>query len=358
MRARLHHNLPDDVRAWALDAGIEPHSDGRVLLMWFDGDPASAIPLADQIALGQPQGQGEDIQVEPIPVIALVAVPEHIDAAIQTGATDAIVGRPPGPELLARLSVHQRITRLWFRRMQEQRRQARRTMTDLKNTRDLLGRLIDATPNPVMAVDNRGRVLVFNRSAETALGYDAEYARTHMHVTDVYAEATDARRVLAELRATQNGMVQGLSVRLRARWGEQIPVELSAAEVHDTAGGLIATVGVFVDMREQVALKNRLEATTEQLIAAEQRAGAITMAGEAAYEINQPLTALMGTLELLAMQKDLSDRAKDRLDRAQGHLQRIRDAVRNLAQHAHSAPTEPGRERQPSRMAEITQHHD
>jgi len=358
VRARLHQNLPDDVRAWVVGAGIEPHPDGRVLLVWFDGEPSSAMPLSHPLPGGPPAENTEDIQVEPIPVIALVAVPEHIDGAIQAGATDAIAGRPSGPELLARLSVHQRITRLWFRRLQDQQRQARRTMTDLENTRDLLGRLIDATPNPVMAVDNRGRVLVFNRSAETALGYDAEYARTHMHVTDVYAEANDARRILADLRATQNGMVQGLSVRLRARWGEQIPVELSAAEVHDTAGGLIATVGVFVDMREQVALKNRLEATTEQLIAAEQRAGAITLAGEAAYEINQPLTALMGTLELLGMQKDLSDKAKDRLTRAQGHLQRIRDAVRNLARHAHSEPTEPADKGPPSRMAEITHHHD
>lgn len=338
MKVRLDEKMPAAEVDWVTRCGIQSDPTGDVVLAWFDGSEATSLP-----AVGDSD--------EPVPVVALVADVTLIDAAIQAGATDAVVGHPPASELLARLSAHRRVARLWRRRMQAQQRRARRAMADLASTQDLLGRLIDATPNPVMAVDERGRVLVFNRAAETSLGYDAEYARTHMHVTDIYADAADARRVLAEMRATEGGMVQSLPVRLRARWGEQIPVELSAAEVHDAEGGMIATVGVFQDMREQVALKNRLEATTEQLIAAEHRASAIELAGEAAYEINQPLTALMGTLELLEMEPDLPERARTRLGRAQGHLQRIRECVRSLARTGR--PVGPGAEAS-NRMSELT----
>lgn len=342
MKVRLDPSLPPDLRDWLLASGIEDDPEGEVLLTWNDGRNTPAPP---------PAPEGED----PVPAVAFADSVDHIEAAVQSGATDVILGRPSREELHARLSAHRRIARLWRRRMQAQQRRARRAMAELASTQDLLGRLIDATPNPVMAVDVRGRVLVFNRSAETALGYDAEYARNHMHVTDIYADAQDARRVLSEMRATQTGMVTALAVRLRARWGEQIPVELSAAEVHDAEGGLIATVGVFQDLREQMALRLRLEATTEQLIAAEQRAAAIELAGETAYEINQPLTALMGTLELLEMDPDLPDRARGRLTRAQGHLQRIRDAVRALAQSSRGRVSGQDRE---GRMAELTRDQD
>jgi PAS domain S-box-containing protein len=338
MKVRLDPSMPGELRAWLLSCGLEEDAEGEVQLTWGEGLPAAPPELA---------AEGED----PVPVVAFASAVEHVEAALQGGAVDVIVGRPAPEELRTRLAAHRRIARLWRRRMQAQQRRARRAMAELASTQDLLGRLIDATPNPVMAVDVRGRVLVFNRAAETALGYDAEYARNHMHVTDIYADAQDARRVLSEMRATQTGMVTALAVRLRARWGEQIPVELSAAEVHDAEGGLIATVGVFQDLREQVALRNRLEATTEQLIAAEQRAAAIELAGETAYEINQPLTALMGTLELMEMDTELPDRARGRLTRAQAHLQRIRDAVRSLAQTSRGRVGGHDRE---GRMAELT----
>lgn len=339
MKVWVRETMPAELLAWLEDCGLEPAADGEVALEYAAGPGEPRMPRVD----------------ETVPIIALVDTAEEVDPAIRAGAVDAIVGRPSAEELRARLTAHRRVARAWKRRMQAQQRRARRAMSELASTQDLLGRLIDATPNPVMAVDVKGRVLVFNRAAEQALGYDAEYARQHMHVTDVYADPADARRVVAEMRATQSGMVQGISVRLRARWGEQIPVELSAAEVHDADGALMATVGVFLDMREQVALKNRLEATTEQLIAAEQRAAAIEVAGEAAYEINQPLTALMGTLELLEMDPDLPERARTRLERAQGHLKRIREAVRALANTGRARPST---NRLGNRMAELTRNQD
>ncbi|RME26332.1 MAG: PAS domain S-box protein [Deltaproteobacteria bacterium] len=339
MKARLVEPMPEELRHWLEDCGLELGVDGDIAVFHY-----------------APQGPGPVAPPDDtVPLIAFVDHVDHVDPAIRAGAVDAVVGRPPATELRARISAHRRIARTWRRRMQAQQRRARRAMAELASTQDLLGRLIDATPNPVMAVDVKGRVLVFNRAAEKALGYDAEYARQHMHVTDIYADPADARRVLSEMRATRTGMVEGLPVRLRARWGEQIPVELSAAEVQDASGNLMATVGVFQDMREQVALKSRLEATTEQLIAAEQRAAAIELAGEAAYEINQPLTALMGNLELLELDEALSERSRARLQRAQDHLKRIRETVRTLAQ---TSRTRPLPKTMVGRMADLTRDTD
>ena len=339
MRVRLHEALAPELVELLLDLGVEVDPQASVGLL----GPGGELPR-------------ETLEIEePVAWIALVQDEDQEVAALAQGANDVVRGTPTARSLEARVAAQRRMVRAWRRRMQAQQRQARRALDELANTQDLLGRLIDATPNPVMAVDVRGRVLVFNRAAELALGYDAEYARTQMHVTNIYANPADARQVLAELRANEGGTVSAVSVRLRARWGEQIPVELSAAEVRDAHGNLVATVGVFQDMREHVALKARLDSTTDQLIAAEHRNAAISKAAEAAFEINQPLTALMGTMEMLEMEAGLSERSLSRLARAQSHLIRIRDTVRAFGQLSRPTENEAGRS---SRMSELLRNKD
>ncbi len=264
--------------------------------------------------------------------VALVASEGAADAARRDGALDAVVLPLPAAALRARLSPLLRTCETWRKRLRGEVQRARRASAELQSARDLFGRLIDATPNPVMASDMRGRVLVFNRSAEAALGYDSRWARENMHVTEIYADAGDARRVLAEIRNSPSGLVQAVDVRLRSRSGEHIPVLLSAAEVYAADGMPIATVGVFQDQRQELALRNRLEETTEQLIATEKRAAAIEVAGAAAHELNQPLTAVMGSLEMLELRADLPEDVHRRVERAYEQLERMADIVRRLAE--------------------------
>ena len=264
-------------------------------------------------------------------VIAIVSNQTLADDAIRAGAIDAWEGLPAGDELRRQLDSMIRLHHLWRRKMRRRERSVRRTLNDLQTTQDLLGRLINATPNPVMAADMRGRVLVFNQAAEAALGYESSWAKAHMHVTEIYASQADARRVLSSIRNSPDRMAVGLEIRLRARSGEQFPVLLSAAEVSAADGMPMATVGVFEDLRREHALRSRLEQTTEQLIATEKRASAMAVAGAAAHELNQPLTTVMGCLELLELKTDLDTDTRARIQRAYTQLERMADIVRSLA---------------------------
>jgi PAS domain S-box-containing protein len=285
-----------------------------------------------RVALGTwPPDHGPD-DVEDRLFVAIVDDASHAREAIEAGAVAALEC-PVDPAcvrtVLLPLIRAGAATRTL---LTKERRAARRASAELRSTRDLLGRLIDATPNPVMASDMQGRVLVFNRAAEAALGYESRWARDHMHVTEIYADPGVARQVLAGIRGSPSGMLQAVEVRLRARSGEQIPVLLSAAEVYAADGMPIATVGVFEDQRQEVALRNRLEQTTEQLIQSEKRAAAIEVAGAAAHELNQPLTAVMGALEMLEMRADLPEDVHRRVERAYVQLERMAEIVRRLGE--------------------------
>jgi PAS domain S-box-containing protein len=261
-------------------------------------------------------------------LLALTSEPDLAADAIAAGAVD-VVTAPSA--LLEHIERAARFVARFRIRAEENEQRAQDAIQALGETRDVLERLIDATPNPVMATDPKGRVLVFNRVAESTLGYATAYAREHMHVTDVYATPSEARRVLAEIRGSAGRIVHGLEVRLRHRSGEHVPVLLSACEVVGADGAAIATIGVFQDMREQMSLKNRLQATTEQLIATEKRAATIELAGAAAHELNQPLTAVMGIVELCELRPDLDDEVRKKLQRAHAQLARMADIVKSLA---------------------------
>jgi PAS domain S-box-containing protein len=261
-------------------------------------------------------------------LIALVSDAELAPDALAAGAVDVVTAPA---ELLGCIERAARFVARFARQNDENEAQAAKALHALNETRDVLERLIDATPNPVMASDPKGRVLVFNRVAESTLGYATAYAREHMHVTDVYATPSEARRVLAEIRGAAGRIVHGLEVRLRHRSGEHVPVLLSACEVVGSDGEAIATIGVFQDLREQMSLKHRLQATTEQLIATEKRAATIELAGAAAHELNQPLTAVMGIIELCELRPDLDEEVRKKLQRAHAQLGRMADIVKALA---------------------------
>jgi PAS domain S-box-containing protein len=197
---------------------------------------------------------------------------------------------------------------------------------------DLLDRLLDSVPAPVLVADLRGRVTRINAAAEIALGYRLEET-PELTVGDVYHRADDARRVLTRLnsRVGTDRTLDPFDVTLRARNGELVPVRLTAALVRDAAGEPVATIGVFQDRREQLAIERRLEEAAVHIEAAEVRAAGMTSVATVVHEIAQPLTAAMGLVEMLMLDDDLREEQRTRLDRTYEQLDRIRGLITTLA---------------------------
>jgi len=151
-----------------------------------------------------------------------------------------------------------------------------------------------------------------------------------MHVSDIYANPTEARRVLAEIRCSPDGYLNRFSVRVRARSGEQIPIFLAATEVIGDQGESAYTIGTLQDRRTELGLRRRLEAASKQVLHSEKRASVAIATRIAIHELNQPLTALMGAVELLDMRSDISDEVRDRLNRMYDQLNRMAEIVRGL----------------------------
>ena len=256
-----------------------------------------------------------------IPLLVVCADLEEMDEALSGGATD-VVRRPFSAALL------ESRTRASLARTLEHN-----PSSNPGGAQDLLERLVAACPDPVIAADLHGNLLVFSRAAEDILGYEAkEVLDGKLHVSELYAEPEDANRIMSAMKGSAERSAVGVKVRLRTRRGEAVPVFLSASLVHDFAGRVVASVGIFRDERESQELSERLASATDQLVASEKRAAAVAVAGATAHELNQPLTSVMGIVELLRLDRNLPEKVQDRMERAYVQLDRMADIVRSLSQ--------------------------
>ena len=134
--------------------------------------------------------------------------------------------------------------------------QRKQMENELREAHDFLNKIIRSSPDPIMATDMKGNIIIWNRAAEETLGYRAEDVIGKMSIERIYPEGM-AKRVMKMMRSQEYGGVGKLRsypiVYVRQD-GETIEGNLSSAIIYDAEGKEVASVGIFVDLRERLAM--------------------------------------------------------------------------------------------------------
>ena len=203
---------------------------------------------------------------------------------------------------------------------------------ELKEAYDFMNKIVQSSPNPTMATDLKGNIIIWNRAAEETLGYKAGEVIGKMNIDKIYPEDM-ARKVMQMLRGDEYGRVGSLKaypmVYVR-RDGEVIEGTLSAATIYDTNGNDIATVGSFVDLRERLEMERALRRTQEQLLQSEKLAAMGRLTSQIAHELNNPLYGIMNTLELLKTEVSPQSKRRKILEMALSETVRLSDLLRKM----------------------------
>ncbi len=178
----------------------------------------------------------------------------------------------------------------------------RATARELARTKEFLSSLIESSPDAIIAARLDGTILLFNSAAERILGYRREAVVGVGSVEMLYPPGA-AREIMRRIRVAPEGRLASLRAEVLSREGERIPVLLSAALVSENDAS-VATVGVFSDIRERIQLEERLAQFQQRVALSEKQVIAAELAGAAAHELNQPLTAIQGYAELLQRKAD------------------------------------------------------
>jgi two-component system NtrC family sensor kinase len=203
---------------------------------------------------------------------------------------------------------------------------------ELKEAYDFMNKIVQSSPNPTMATDLKGNIIIWNRAAEETLGYKAGEVIGKMNIDKIYPEDM-ARKVMQMLRNDEyggGGRLKAYPMVYVRRDGEVIEGTLSAATIYDANGKEIATVGSFVDLRERLEMERALRRTQEQLLQSEKLAAMGRLTSQIAHELNNPLYGIMNTLELLKTEVAPQSKRRKILEMALSETVRLSDLLRKM----------------------------
>ena len=126
------------------------------------------------------------------------------------------------------------------------------------------------------------------------------------------------------------GKLRAYPMRHMRKDGKVIEGSLSAAIIYDAQGRAIASVGIFVDLRETMEMERRLRETQEQLLQSEKLAAMGRLISQIAHELNNPLYGIMNTLELLKTEVSPENKRRRVLDMALSETVRLSELLRKM----------------------------
>ena len=227
----------------------------------------------------------------------------------------------------------------------------KRMERELKEAHDFLNKIIQSSPNAIMAADLGGNIIIWNRGAEETLGYRKVDVVGKMNIEKIYPDGM-ATKIMQMLRNSGHGGIGKLRsypMVYTRQDGGIVEGNLSAAIIYDSKGKETATVGIMVDLKERLEMETKLRQTQEQLLQSEKLAAMGRLASQIAHELNNPLYGIMNTLELMKTEISPENRRRKILEMALSETVRLSDMLRKML--SFSKPEE--EKRQPTDMNTI-----
>jgi len=203
---------------------------------------------------------------------------------------------------------------------------------ELKEANDFLMNLIESSVDGIIVTDMKGDILIFNKGAESLLGYTSEEVVEKMNIRSIYQPGV-AKEVMDKLRSPDFGGVGKLTsfpIFHRRKDGELVEGDLSASIIYDEKGKEIASVGIFKDLRERLRIERELQKMQEALLQSEKLAAMGRLTSQIAHELNNPIYGIMNTLELLKTEIPPESKRRRILELSLSEIQRLSEMLRNM----------------------------
>jgi len=207
---------------------------------------------------------------------------------------------------------------------------------EVKRRSEFQNKLITSSNDAVVATDEKGDIVIYNKGAERIFGYTRSEVIRKMNIDELYPQtiASEFRSGLEERGDID--LSQWREVAIVTKDGDIVPTRFSGSILYGE-DEVVGSVGFFQDLREIKRLQEEL-ITSERLAATGQ-----TVAGLAHY-IKNILNGLKGGTYVLnvALDKNNTDKIKNGWTMIERNVGRISDLVLDLL--AYSKERKPERE--------------
>ncbi|PYD77966.1 PAS domain-containing sensor histidine kinase [Komagataeibacter oboediens] len=198
-----------------------------------------------------------------------------------------------------------------------------------------LSAILDAVPDAIIILDERGIVQSFSNAAETLLRSNA-----------AEAIGTNIADIVPELGTAPVSDRHGIAAVARRKDGTTVPVDLSTGRL--TSGEGSFTIAFLRDLTEREEADRRVRQLQAEVTHISRLSAMGEMAATLAHELNQPLTAitnfLNGGRRLLEAENGQSTRVQEAMDKAAAQALRAGRIIRSLRDFVSRGEGEPGLE--------------
>lgn len=174
--------------------------------------------------------------------------------------------------------------------------QRKKAEESLRKAEEILRALIEAAPVAIVLLDAGGKVMLWNPAAERMFGWREEEVIGRFHPLIPEEERAE---FLEFLKGMFEGRTCGVKeVRRLCKDGSLLDVSLSISSVRDAGGGVIGSMGLFVDITERKQAEEERKQLEAHLRQAQKMEAIGTLAGGIAHDFNNILAAILGFTEL------------------------------------------------------------
>jgi two-component system NtrC family sensor kinase len=277
-------------------------------------------------------------RLKPDAEVIIITGHGDMDSAIEALKLDAsdFLNKPIKDEALSvalrraeeRISIKQRLRSY----TEDLENMVRIATEEVKRRAEFQNKLITSSNDAIIATDERGDIVIYNRGAERIFGYPRVEVIRKMNIDELYPEEI-ARGFRSGLQGGDVDLSEWREITITGKEAERVPTGFSGSILYGD-NEVVGSVGFFQDLREIKKLQEEL-IQSERLAATGQ-----TVAGLAHY-IKNILNGLKGGTYVLnvALDKNDTDKIKSGWTMIERNLARTTDLVLDLL--AYSKEREP-----------------
>jgi two-component system NtrC family sensor kinase len=198
----------------------------------------------------------------------------------------------------------------------------------LKESEERYRTLVETAKSAIIAIDEDGRITLFNPSAEELFGYTKEEVENREFNMLIPERHKDFYRLGLEnhFGAEISGLL-GKTIEITGlkKDGREFPIEVSLSACR--IGGRRILTAIIFDITERKNLQ-------EQLIQSAKLAAVGELIAGVAHEVNNPLAVVMGYSEMILGEENIDEQIRKSVDVIYNEANRARKVIQNLLSFA------------------------